>query len=145
MANVRDLLAVKGTHVLSIGVHATVLDAAVLMNEHKIGALVVIDQGRVVGMFTERDVLRRIVAERRDPAAARIGEVMTADVVCGVPETSLEEASTVMKERRIRHLPICGTDGILAGLISIGDLNAFHADSQERTIHHLNEYLYGRV
>jgi len=145
MASVQDLLAIKGTHVLSVGTQATVLDGAVLMNEHKIGALVVIDHGRVAGMFTERDVLRRVVGERRDPASTRVEEVMTRDVVCCVPETSIDEASTVMKERRIRHLPVCGPDNELIGMISIGDVNAFHAHSQERTIHHLNEYLYGRV
>jgi len=145
MANVQDLLAIKGTHVLSIGGVATVLDAALVMNEHKIGALVVIDQGRIVGMFTERDVLHRVVAERRDPATVRVADVMTRDVVCCVPETSVDEASTVMKERRIRHLPVCGPESQVIGMISIGDVNAFHAHSQERTIHHLNEYLYGRV
>jgi CBS domain-containing protein len=145
MAIVRDLLNVKGGHVLSIGTQATVLDAALVMNEHKIGALVVIDLGRVAGIFTERDVLRRVVAERRDPATTPVAAVMTNDVVCCEAQTTVEEAATVMKERRIRHLPVCGPEYDLIGLVSIGDINAFHADSQERTIHHLNEYLYGRV
>ena len=145
MSTVQEILNVKGSHVLSIGLRATVLDAAVLMNDHKIGALVVIDHGRVVGMFTERDVLRRIVAERRDPAVAVVEEVMTRDVVCCEPRTTLEEASSVMRERRIRHLPVCGEGCSLLGMVSIGDLNAHHAHVQESTIHQMNEYLHGRV
>jgi CBS domain-containing protein len=145
MAKVSEILAEKGSHILSIGIDATVLDAALLMNEHQVGALVVIDAGQVVGIFSERDVLRRIVAERRDPATTTIQSVMTADVVCGTPETPIEEARSVMKRRRIRHLPVVDeTHGVL-GMISIGDLNAWHLDGQEKTIHYLQEYLYGRV
>ncbi|HEX3314090.1 MAG TPA: CBS domain-containing protein [Gemmataceae bacterium] len=145
MSTVQEILNVKGTHVLSIGLRATVLDAAVLMNDNKIGALVVIDHGQVVGIFTERDVLRRVVAERRDPADAMVEEVMTADVVCCEPRTSLDEASSVMKQRRIRHLPVCGPNNSLAGLVSIGDLNAYHSYVQETTIHQMHEYLHGRA
>jgi CBS domain-containing protein len=145
MAVIRDLLAVKGSHVMSIGRQATVLDAAVMMNDYKIGALVVIDQGKMLGIFTERDVLRRVVAERRDPAQATVDDVMTRDIVYCGPDTEVDEASMLMKERRVRHLPVVGDDGGIIGLISIGDINAYHADSQEKTIYHLHEYIYGRV
>jgi CBS domain-containing protein len=145
MSTVQEILNVKGTHVLSIGTRATVLDAAVLMNDNKIGALVVIDHGKVVGIFTERDVLRRVVAERRDPVETMIDDVMTRDVCCCEPRTNLDEASSVMKERRIRHLPVCGDGGSLAGLVSIGDLNAYHSHVQESTIHQMTEYLHGRA
>ena len=145
MAVLRDLLAVKGNHLVSIGPRASALDAAVLMNDHKIGALVVIEEGRLVGIFTERDVLRRIVADRRDPAETMVDEVMTREVVGCSPDTSVDAASTIMKERRVRHLPIIDDAGDLMGMVSIGDVNAFHASKQEQTIHHLNEYLYGRV
>jgi CBS domain-containing protein len=121
------------------------MEAACLMNEHKIGALVVIDQGVVVGMFTERDILRRVVGERRDPDTTRVADVMTAEVVCCTPETSIEEARVAMKERRVRHLPLVDENRRLQGLISIGDLNAHDAFSQEQTIHSLQEYLHGRV
>ncbi len=145
MAQVSDLLRVKGSHVMSIGRQATVLDAAVMMNDYKIGALVVIDQGKVIGIFTERDVLRRVVAERRDPAHATVGEVMTNDVVSCAIDTEVDEASLLMKERRVRHLPVLDADGGIIGLVSIGDINAFHTNSQEKTIYHLHEYIYGRV
>ena len=96
-------------------------------------------------MFTERDVLRRVVGERRDPAATTVADVMTVEVVCCTPETTIEEARGAMMNRRIRHLPVVDGDRRLHGLISIGDLNAWHLDTQEQTIHLLNEYLYGRV
>lgn len=145
MSKVVEILHEKGSQVYSIGKEATVLDAALLMNDHKIGALVVTEAGQVVGMFTERDVLRRVVAERRDPAQTTIGEVMTADVVCSTAETTIDEARHVMKTRRIRHLPVVDDEVGLLGMVSIGDLNAWQLDGQERTIHSLHEYLYGRV
>jgi IMP dehydrogenase len=144
MPTVSDLLALKGARVQTVGKDATVLQAAVLMNDHQIGALVVTEQERVAGMFTERDVLRRVVAEQRDPAQARVEQVMTRVVVCCRPQTSVDEARVVMKERRIRHLPVVDDAGRLLGLISLGDINAFDAASQERTIVLLHEYLYGR-
>ncbi|MEI7685723.1 MAG: CBS domain-containing protein [Planctomycetota bacterium] len=145
MAVVRDLVAVKGSHVMSIGRQATVLDAAVLMNDFKIGALVVIECARVVGIITERDILSRVVAARRDPVEVLVDEVMTRDIVVCGPDSEVEEASLLMKERRVRHLPVIDADGGMVGLISIGDVNAFHTESQEKTIYHLHEYIYGRV
>jgi CBS domain-containing protein len=145
MANVRDILAAKGKQVWTTAPSTSVLDAALVMNEHKIGALVVVADGRVVGIFTERDVLRRVVAERRDPVGTSVAEVMTAEVVCCTPATPLEEARAAMKNRRIRHLPVVDPQQRLEGLISIGDLNAHQASNQEHTIHLLQEYLYGRT
>lgn len=145
MATVKDILARKGTQVRSIGPGATVLQAAQTMNEHKIGALVVLEDDHIVGMFTERDVLRRVVGEERAPATTAVADVMTAEVACCTPQTSIEEARTAMKDRRIRHLPVVDGEGHLLGLVSIGDLNAFEAASREETIFWMHEYLYGRV
>jgi CBS domain-containing protein len=145
MATVNDILADKGSQVFTTGKSATVLEAALVMNEHRIGALVVLEDGRVAGMFTERDVLRRVVADRRDPATTPVAEVMTHEIVVCTPATPLEEARGVMKNRRIRHLPVVDGDHRLLGMVSIGDLNAHQATSQEKTIHLLNEYIYGRV
>jgi CBS domain-containing protein len=143
MATVRDILAVKGPNVLTVSPHATVLDAALRMNDHKVGSVVVVEHGRVVGIFTERDILRRIVAEQRDPATTLVEEVMTAEVACALPDTTVEECRGVMKNRRIRHLPVVDETRTLRGLISIGDLNAHETTAQEVTIHFLHEYLYG--
>ncbi|HLW66918.1 MAG TPA: CBS domain-containing protein [Gemmataceae bacterium] len=145
MAQVRELLERKGSHVLTIGPTASVLQAALLMNEHRVGALVAIDGGRVAGMFTERDVLQRVVAQRRDPEGTRVDEVMTTAVICCSPDTTVDEARGVMRDRRIRHLPVANADGQLLGLISIGDLNAQLQAAQEQTVFLLTEYIQGRV
>jgi CBS domain-containing protein len=145
MATVMDILARKGTQVMTIGQQATVVDAAILMNDHKIGSLVVTEEGRVVGMFTERDVLRRVVGECRDPAITLVGEVMTTEVACCTCLTTIDEARGAMKNRRVRHLPLVDGENRLQGLVSIGDLNAYLADDQEQTIYLLQEYIHGRV
>jgi CBS domain-containing protein len=145
MATLGEILAVKGGYVHTVPASSTVMDAVYLMNEKKVGALVVTRADRVNGMFTERDVLRRVVGHPRPPSEIAVAEVMTADVLVCAPETSVDEAGRIMKDRRIRHLPICDSEGNLLGLISIGDLNAYHANHQEATIHHLKEYVYGTL
>jgi CBS domain-containing protein len=145
MATVGDILAVKGSHVLSIGPEATVLDAALLMNEHKVGSLLVMSGGQLIGIITERDILLRVVVPRRDPGVTPVLDVMTTEVVCCQPDTSLEEARGVLKNRRIRHLPVVDEGTRLCGLVSIGDLNAHETHTREQTIHVLQEYIYGRV
>jgi len=145
MATVRDIVAKKDSEVLSIGAEMTVLEAARFLTAHKIGAALVLDGEHIEGMFSERDVLQRVVAEGLDPAQTTVGDVMTVEVACCTPETTLEEARGAMKNRRIRHLPVVDGDSRLLGLISIGDLNAYQVADQEQTIFLLNEYLYGRV
>ena len=145
MPTVRDILANKSSKVHTTHPGATVLEAISRMNEHGIGALVVTEGERVVGMFTERDVLRRVVGSERSPAETLVADVMTAEVVCTGPAEDLDEVRTVMKNRRIRHLPVCNAEGGLMGMISIGDLNAYDASNQEATIHFLNDYIYGRA
>jgi len=144
MPQVLDILAMKGKQVQTIEPGATALDAIRKMNQHKIGALLVMQNGKVSGIFTERDVLRRVVGLERSPAEMKVSEVMTADVICVQPETDLDEVSTIMQQKKIRHLPVC-TDDRVEGMISIGDVNAYHASHQEATIHFLNEYIYGRA
>ena len=148
MPTVQDVLTVKGDHgdqVLRISPDATVLDAVQSMNQHKVGALLVMHGDRVLGIFTERDVLRRVLGDQRQPNAVHVSEVMTTDVICVPPNTDLDEVGAIMKERRIRHLPVCDADGTLHGMISIGDVNAYHVSNQEMTITFLNEYIYGRA
>ena len=145
MDTVKELLTIKGPHVLTIGQDATVLQAVNLMNDHHVGSLVVLDQGRIVGMFTERDILRRVVGEHRDPEHTTVAEVMTTEVFCCYLSTTIEEARGAMRDHRIRHLPVLDDSGNLLGVISIGDLNAYQVTDQERTIFLLHEYLYGRA
>lgn len=145
MTTVRDILAIKGTKVYYVAAHESVLNATRLMNEAGIGSLVVTADDRVVGMFTERDVLRRVVGEEREPSSCTVGEVMTDRVACCHPDTAISDARSVMMHHRIRHLPVIEHDGQLQGLISIGDLNAHDADGREAQIFFLQEYLYGRT
>ncbi len=144
METVRNILANKGSEISSIGPDATVLEAARQMNEQKIGALLVVEADRIIGMFTERDMLQRVVAEGREPAGTVIRDVMTREVVCCDPATPIEDARNVMKNRRIRHLPVVDDEGHPQGMISIGDLNAFKLDGHEKTLTYLREYIYGR-
>jgi CBS domain-containing protein len=144
MAKIADLIARKGARVHCVAPSFTVLDAIQLMNQQKIGAVVVSLNDRIVGMFTERDVLTRVVGQR-DPAQTLIEDVMTLDVAFCRPGTDVDQVSAIMRTRRIRHLPVCDDEGRLLGLISIGDLNAFYSDGQEAEIHYLHEYIHGRV
>lgn len=146
MATVQDILSAKSSKVLTIGPDATVLDAINKMNEHGVGALVVYAGTNVVGMFTERDVLKKVAVSDRSPRETFVQDVMTHDAICTGPREDLDEVRAVMKNRRIRHLPVCDEqDGHLLGLVSMGDLNAFEASHREATIHFLSEYIYGRV
>jgi CBS domain-containing protein len=145
MPTVQDVLAVKGAVVQSISPDATVLEATQKMNQHRLGALLVMDDGQVAGIFTERDVLRRVVAEERSPADTRVIDVMTANVICCDADDELDEISALMQQRKIRHVPVCDSNGRIKGMISIGDVNAYHASNQEMHINFLSEYIYGRV
>ncbi|MEA2709608.1 MAG: hypothetical protein QOF78_2209 [Phycisphaerales bacterium] len=144
MPTVADVLSVKGGQVHSVSPSTLVLEAIQKMNQHKIGAVLAVQQGRVVGIFTERDVLRRVIGEARQPATCTVAEVMTEDVICVKPDTDLDEVASIMQQKKVRHIPVCDEDG-LHGMISIGDLNAYHASHQEAHIHFLSEYIYGRV
>ncbi len=144
MPTVRDVLTDKASHLHSVSPQTSALDAIHKMNQAGIGALVVMQNEQIVGMFTERDVLRRVVGEERSPAQTLVAEVMTGAVICVEPDTDLDEVSEIMKQRRIRHLPVCKA-GKLLGMISIGDVNAVHASNQQAQLHYLNEYIYGRA
>ncbi|HEU5173818.1 MAG TPA: CBS domain-containing protein [Gemmatimonadaceae bacterium] len=141
MATVRDFLARKGSSVITVEPDQTVLQGARLMNDKGIGGLLVMENGRLVGIFTERDVMRRVVATQRDPAATKIRDVMTSDVITSPPDTDLGECRAVMTQKRIRHLPIAA-DGTVHGIITIGDLMAIEVAEQLDTIGHLQSYVF---
>lgn len=118
----------------------SVLDAAKQMNAEHIGSLPVLSGGQLVGIFTERDVLKRIVAEGREPSSTTIGEVMSTPVTSATPDTLLSTLRTVMRDAHIRHIPIV-QDNVPIAMISIGDLNRAQADEQDETIHALETYV----
>jgi CBS domain-containing protein len=142
MATVRDLLDRKGSHIVSIEPGATVIEAARRMNDHGVGGLLVVsDGGALLGIFTERDILRRVVARGLDSAVTRVAEVLTVDVISCLPETSVEECAAIMSSRRIRHLPVCDPSG-LRGLVTSGDVLAFRVEESEATVQYMNSYMF---
>ncbi len=116
-----DILQTKGTQVFTIEPRATLADAVCAMLEHNCGALVVCQRDRIVGIITERDILRASAAQNRPLADMHVEERMTRDVVTGSKNDKLGAVMGLMTERRIRHLPILES-GQLAGIVSIGDI-----------------------
>ena len=141
MATVREILGKKGSDVISVPPTETVVKAAQLMNERGIGGLVVTDGKRLAGIFTERDILRRVVAQRRDPAATKVADVMTSPVTACALETTVEECAAMMTAKRIRHLPVVGEKG-LVGLITIGDVLAYQVSEQQATIDYMHHFMF---
>jgi CBS domain-containing protein len=140
---VSSVLAEKGRHVYTVGKGATVAEAVREMNEKGVGALLVMDGRRPVGIFTERDVLRRIVDGDKDPALVRVAEVMTRSPITISPDARIEEAMALMTERRFRHLPVVDS-GEVVGMLSSGDLMRWITMNQEAYIRQMTEYITGR-
>ncbi len=141
MATVQDILTRKGTSVVSLVAAESVLTASRIMNDRGIGGVVVTEDDQLAGIFTERDILRRVVAEQRDPASTPLRDVMTAPVVFCPPHAKLEELTALMTEKRIRHLPVMDDSG-LCGIITTGDILAYQVREQAYTIQRLNNYVY---
>jgi len=141
MPTAQDMLANKSGEVVIIEEEATVMEAAKIMSDRRIGSLVVGRREKVVGIFTERDVLNRVVARHLDPLTTIVKDVMTTPVACCQPTTKLAECRSVMTEKRIRHLPVVKENRLL-GMISSGDILALEHGEQQRTIEYLHEYLY---
>ena len=149
---VRGILEHKGSHVVTVGVDKTVHEAICLLNEHGIGALVVTEKGDVRGIITERDVLRECgesCAHFSKPSesgnkgcASMVTDIMTSDVIVGVPDDRVDYVMSVMTKQRIRHLPIL-EDGKLVGMISIGDVVNAHVQETEAEVRMLKDYVSG--
>lgn len=139
---ISDVIAEKGGQVLTVPVHSTVRDAVRQMNDAGVGSLVVLQGERLAGIFSERDVLRRIVDQGRDPDRTRVAEVMTAPVVTIRPSLPTDQAMQMMTRQRVRHLPVVLEDR-LVGMISIGDLLRWVSKSQEADIATMADYIKG--
>ena len=121
-AQVSALLAHKGSPVVSIDPGATVYQAIERMVEHNVGSIVVIDGGRLAGIFTERDYLRRIALQGRTSRETRVADAMTAAPLVAVgPDASVDRCLGMMTDHKIRHLPVLDAEGALLGVVSIGD------------------------
>lgn len=142
MSLVRHVLEVKGASVATIEIKETVLIAAKRMHERHIGALVVMNGDSIKGIFTERDLLNRVIANGLDPAKTPVQEVMTARVAFCTRDTSLEACRSAMTKNKMRHLPVV-EEGKLMGIISSGDILARELKDHEETIRYLHEYMQG--
>ena len=139
---VSSLLERKGSAVYAVTPTMTIAEAVSEMNRMRVGSVVVMEGFRLVGIFTERDVLRRVVGAGIDPKIMRVADVMTRGVNTIAPETTVEETMILFAEKRCRHLPVI-SDGRLIGLISIGDISRWMAESHQAEAEHLKNYIAG--
>ncbi|MFQ5530143.1 MAG: CBS domain-containing protein [Gemmatimonadota bacterium] len=142
MKTLGRVLDAKGHEVFSIGPDDSVFEALQAMAEHSVGALIVLEHGDVVGIFSERDYARQVALAGKSSRETPVGEIMTSRVVCGRPELSLEECLALMTDKRIRHLPVLQDDELI-GVVSIGDLVKGIIDEQRFMISQLESYVSG--
>ena len=138
------LLGRKGSALFSVAPSVTVADAVRVMNEQKIGSVVVLEGSRLVGVFTERDVLTRVVAAGRVPHVTRVNDVMTGNVITVTPETTIEDVMELFTTKRCRHLPVLDGNS-LVGLISIGDVMRWLIDAHRTEAESLRHYIAGEL
>ena len=141
MGHASDILDNKGREVLSIEGRATVYDAIAKMVEGNVGALLVNEDGRLAGIVTERDYLRRVTLEGRDERTTPVREIMSPELVYVGPDATIDECMAIMTERRIRHLPVLADGREVVGIVSIGDLVKFQSKEQSVQIQFLTEYI----
>ena len=141
MITVRELLRAKDPGVVTIGLQHSVYDALELMRRHDIGALPVVESGRLVGVLSERDYARGVVLRGRSSREMSVGELMSAAVVVDLTDT-IEDCMTLMTERRVRHLPVLEED-VLVGIVTIGDVVKQIITDQAHIIHELEHYIRG--
>ncbi len=139
---VSKILEHKGSHVHSVGPEAAIVEAVRLMNQRKVGALLVIHNNRPVGMLTERDVLLRVVDAGRDPKSTQVRAVMTENLIVVRPTATIEDAMRIITQKRCRHLPVIQDDA-LVGLVSIGDIMRWLVREHENYIENLLDYISG--
>jgi CBS domain-containing protein len=140
MKTVEWLLEVKGYDIWSITPDASVYEAVKLMADKAIGALLVLESGKLVGIISERDCSRRLILKERAPKDTLVREIMTSDVITVRPNQTVEECMALVTAKRIRHLPVFA-DGQLMGIVSIGDLVKGIISEQEFMIQQLENYI----
>ncbi|HEX9785746.1 MAG TPA: CBS domain-containing protein [Opitutaceae bacterium] len=143
-APVSTLLADKNPVIHSVPISASVEDAVGLMNRHKMGSVVVMDGDRLVGIFTERDVLHRVMAAGLAPASTPVSQVMTPDPKTITPEMTIQETLALISEKRCRHLPVMEGDRMI-GLVSQGDITRWLVDAHRARAEQLMNYFTGGI
>lgn len=139
---VSDILKIKGNEVWTTSPQHTVFEALSLMGEKNIGALVAVQDGKVVGVLSERDYSRKVVLRGRTSRDTLVGDILSSPVLTVRPSDSIGKCMQIMTGRRIRHLPVL-EDGQLVGLLSIGDLVNWIMNVQQQTIQQLHGYIAG--
>lgn len=132
----------KHKEVISLAPHRPVFDALVVLAEYKIGALVVLEGEKLVGIFSERDYAREVILKGKSSKTTQISDVMTAKVLTGKPNDTVEQAMSIMSEKHIRHLPIVDNDKVV-GMLSMGDLVKETITYQQNLIKQLESYING--
>ena len=140
MRTVRQLLEAKAPEVFAIGPDAPVIDAIRLMAEKRIGAVLVMQGGRLAGILSERDYARKIVLEGRSSKDTPVRDIMTASVISVGLQDSAERCMEIVTEKRVRHLPVLDGDAVL-GVISIGDLVKAVIEDQQVELDQLQRYI----
>lgn len=140
MTTVRQLLEGKSPEVFEVRPDAAVIDAIRLMAEKGIGAVLVMDQGHLVGILSERDYARKIVLHDRSSRDTAVRDIMTAQVITVAPAQQVEQCLQLVTEHRIRHLPVVDESGVI-GVISIGDLVKSVIDDQAQKLDQLQQYI----
>jgi len=143
MPNAGDILAGKGAQVYSVSPQASVYEALSLFAQHNIGALMVVEGGLLVGVFSERDYARKVVLKGKFSKDTPVKEIMTADPIVIDRATEVPRCMELMTERQVRHLPVV-QGGKLEGVISIGDVVKALIEDQQDSIQHLERYIRGR-
>ena len=139
---VGTLLHHKGSSVWSVSPDATVFDAIKLLADKNIGALPVMTDGTLVGIFTERDYTRKIALQGKSSKDTHVWEIMTKEVISTSPDESIEDCMRIMTDNRVRHLPVI-EDGKVLGIISIGDLVNWTISAQNAAIDQMEQYIAG--
>lgn len=142
MYTVRQLLDVKGNQVWTISPQTIVFEALQLMANKNVGALLVVQNGKLVGIFSERDYARKVVLQGRSSKTSTVGELMTREVLYISPDQTIEDCMALMTAKRTRHLPVLEEDK-LVGVISIGDVVKEIISDREVTIRELERYITG--
>jgi len=140
---IRNLLRSKGSEVWWLPPDATVYEAIALMAEKRIGAVLICEEGRPVGIVSERDYARKVILMGRSSKETRVREIMSSPLITVTPDQTVDECMRIMTERRVRHLPVMEGDRVV-GMISIGDLVKAIISAQAQTIQHLSDYISGK-
>jgi len=137
-----DILKSKGHDIWAVKADDTIFDSLQLMAEKEIGALLVMDGDKLVGIVTERDYARKVILDGKSSRTSSVSEVMTGKVLCVAPERTVEECMALMTDKRARHLPVVDGERVI-GVLSIGDLVKAILSEQQTLIEQLQHYISG--